>query len=334
MAKDNTVYVVTDPSIGGTFLSWTLHFLAGHDRYFKALDQSWEELTHNPLTKINSHGFMPNRIQDLERFDSVTSLLNRQETPSFHTVYFHNFRDDSTTPQAINQLATATNKILVLSDPLFPLYKCKLEGRNLTIKVDDPSQRYSSFQEQHEAMIDLFFKESVQKWKELDLNEIWDQREFLALNIRPFDTIQILPHIHDNIQHHYIEAVDFWTNGDNVIIDAMDYLGIEINKKRLEQWIPIFCQWKTMHHDRLRFAWNFNSIVQAIIDGRDMDLDRFNLDIVREAAIQHVLIYQYGLNFKTFNLLKMNNTKDLHNLLEKNIHEIQPYDIARARYVK
>jgi hypothetical protein len=53
-----------------------------------------------------------------------------------------------------------------------------------------------------------------------------------------------------------------------------------------------------------------------------MDLTRFNLDLMQEACIQHHLIYNYNLNFKTWQLEKFSDTKQLHSLLELNTHQI------------
>ena len=53
-----------------------------------------------------------------------------------------------------------------------------------------------------------------------------------------------------------------------------------------------------------------------------MDLEKFNLDLMQEAAIQRELIYNYSLNLKTWQLEKFTNTKQLHNLLEPNLHPI------------
>jgi len=58
-----------------------------------------------------------------------------------------------------------------------------------------------------------------------------------------------------------------------------------------------------------------------------MDLSRFELNLNQEASIQHVLIYKYDLNLKTWGLEKFpNNTKKLHELLEPNIHKITQYN--------
>ena len=53
-----------------------------------------------------------------------------------------------------------------------------------------------------------------------------------------------------------------------------------------------------------------------------MDLEKFNLDLMQEAAIQRELIYNYSLNLKTWQLEKFTNTKQLHGLLEPNLHPI------------
>jgi hypothetical protein len=55
-----------------------------------------------------------------------------------------------------------------------------------------------------------------------------------------------------------------------------------------------------------------------------MDLNRFNLDIVQEAAIQHILLYKHSLSIKTWQLEKFNNTKQINALLEPNTyHEVK-----------
>jgi len=47
------------------------------------------------------------------------------------------------------------------------------------------------------------------------------------------------------------------------------------------------------------------------------------MTLVYEAAVQHCLIYQHGLNLKTWNLQQFpSNAQDLHKLLEPNFHSI------------
>ena len=82
------IAILTDPGIGGTFLSWSLHFLAGHNRYYHAQTDSYCDLTDNPLTGGNSHNFLPNQANSLESFKEIYTGLSRTKTDQFHTIYF------------------------------------------------------------------------------------------------------------------------------------------------------------------------------------------------------------------------------------------------------
>jgi hypothetical protein len=63
-----------------------------------------------------------------------------------------------------------------------------------------------------------------------------------------------------------------------------------------------------------------DEIINLIIEGRPMDLKRFDLDVLQESVIQHFLLYKHNLNLKTFGLEKFENTLQLHNLLEPNVY--------------
>ena len=79
---------------------------------------------------------------------------------------------------------------------------------------------------------------------------------------------------------------------------------------------------------RIQWVSHFDEIMNAVLNGYTMDISSFNLDIMQEATIQHVLIYKYGLNLKTWELdVFPNNTKHIHELIEENIHPITPYKI-------
>ena len=89
-----------------------------------------------------------------------------------------------------------------------------------------------------------------------------------------------------------------------------------------QKWLLIYNQWKNVHKQKLMFVWYFDTIINNILQGIDFDLIRFNLDITQEATIQHFLIYKHNLNFKTWQLIKFTNTRQLHELLEPNIHPL------------
>jgi len=328
MSEKTTIGILTDPGIGGTFLSWSLYFLSGHDKYFNLKKSQWENLCRTPLTPINSHNFEPNQANSIDELTGIINTVESADTIDYHVIYFHNFLNTPAvdTETAVKNSVEKFSKILVVSNELVPLYQCKYQSRSLGFKFSNPQVRNNNWDEQHSEFINYFFSESKEKWEKLSLDNIWDYREFLALNLRPFDHLHITPYIDSRCNYFYIEAMDLWTNLDLIINDIFSYIEVDIEQKRLNEWKDVYDAWKKIHYDRLRFSFYFNKIIKNILDGVDMDLRRFNLDIVREAAIQHTLIYQHNLNFKTFNLEKLENTQQLHYLLEPNFHNVQSYN--------
>jgi len=79
--------------------------------------------------------------------------------------------------------------------------------------------------------------------------------------------------------------------------------------------------WQKKQLDLLDFCYNQPHIVDAIVNNLYYEID---LTFDQEIIIQHCLIYQHGLNLKTWQLEKFpNNTQDLHKLLEPNIHSVE-----------
>ena len=66
--------IIADGNKGGTFLSWTLHYLAGHKEYFSCQDGKFIELPTNILTDVNAHGFQPNQPNTLIQFKEYLNL--------------------------------------------------------------------------------------------------------------------------------------------------------------------------------------------------------------------------------------------------------------------
>lgn len=318
--------IVSDPAKGGTFLDWSIHYLAGHSRHYSAVkgNNTWQTLTDSPLTKTNSHGFISNQTSNLEKFNDTYNILNSVSCDEFHTIYFHNWNGTSVDidcKQAINTLQSNSNKLIFLKNHAI-LYDCKYNQRVLTEKRSSPGNFNKNFDEQHNDFIDYFFQHDKTDWQQQGLTNTWDYREFLALNLRPFETITIEPNIDLTKEHYYIDSKDLWIYFDLTVKDLFKYLNLEIQEQRYLSWSSIYLQWKELHRDRLQFDFYFKQIIDYILKGHSMDLERFNLDIVQEAAIQHELIYNHSLNLKTWQLEKFINTQQLHSLLESNSHKI------------
>lgn len=323
------VSVITDPSVGGTFLTWSLEWLSGADDYFFAEDNEFKSLPDNPLTDINAHKFQPNQPVNLTQLKTCYSRLELIPTSRKHFVYFHNLENDdrsyppdpSLDRTAIEIAFTKSKKCIFLKlSASALLYRVNQRGRSLNPKFNS-LQKNQTFEEQNEDFIDFFYAEDKKNWYNvLQLTEVWDQREFLALNLRPFDQITF-DHTHlAGRQYFLLDSLDCYFTFEHTISSLFDYLGVDIDQTRWHQWLSVYRQWQKLHVPRMKFAWYFQDIINAIIRGDDFDLDQFKLDLYQEAVIQHVLLYQHNLNLKNYNLKKFHSTAQLHNLLEPNIH--------------
>lgn len=316
------IAILSDPGVGGTFLNWTLHYLSGHVYYWNCLQKKLIKLTDQPLTQLNSHNFKPNQPNSLEQFQLIIQSIICKDD-QFSTIYFHNFRDSHETQQAVNiTQSIADNLIFLTQSSNSTLYHCKYESRVSQPLRFTTSGRSNNSNERYEDFTDYFFSESKNKWQDLNLNQIWDKREFIALNFDTSKVSSIKPFLDYSVPHYTIDVFDLWNMCDTLIPDLFKNLKLKIDKSRFESWLAVYRDWQKLHRQQQRFMWYFEKIIQYIVDGCYMDLEQFQLDIVQEAAIQRELIYGRGLNLKTWQLEKFQNTQQLHALLEPNIHPL------------
>lgn len=324
------VSLLTDSSVGGTFVSWSIHYLAGHEDYYHAIQNKKLVLTDNPIDKLNAHNFEPNQTTTKEDFEKVLHNLINQKTDTFHSIYFHQFWNkkpksyDSDTANAIHQLKPHAKKTVLI--PLTyqeALYNFSYIPREKsTNSWFNPDVYIKSAPERWKEFFDYFFSDESKTWKFQNLTNVWDQRECLALNLRPFEFCSILENINVDHDAYTLHPMELWNRFEFGVIDLFDYLEVVLDKNRYKKWVHIYNNWKTLHQQRVMFVWYFDRIIEYILSGRSLDLSKFKLDIVQEAAIQHALIYKHNLNLKSWQLDKFINTKQLHNLLEPNIHPI------------
>ena len=322
--------ILTDSGVGGTFITWSLHYLAGHTEYFNHKTNSWCELISTPLTNINAHNFKPNQPTSYNEFNDCLVKLINCKSNNFHTMYFHNFREAEVniftdTQAAVDKVIPVATKLIVLTNqPKNSLYHKSLRSRILTYKLNNLTEINLSNEEQLDDYINHFFKESFIKWKELQLTNTWDKREFIALNFRK-NAISIAPCIDLSVDHFDIDCLELFNTADAMISSLFDYLEIKLDTDRFFKWNQIYQSWRELHYNRLNFVWHFDKIIEYILKGYYLDLGRFDLDIVQEAFIQHELIYKHNLGLKTWQLEKFQNTQQLHALLEPNTHLLSTY---------
>lgn len=312
------ISLLTDPDVGGHFVAWSIRYLSGQKSYYYFADQQELALTEHPLTEKNSHRHKENVTQDR---DTMQQWLS-QDVPGLH-VFYNTFFNNATTDTVstidtklmLEKIASHAQNIVLVDNPQENvLFYCKYKKRALG-KFQNEDAYYQHF-------IDTYYANSEQQWPSITTDNIWDKRELYALVFRPFEQ-QKIKDFYTVVQPHFLlSTTDLWTSFDRTVLDLMDYLELTVDKAGYENWINVYKHWQSLLHDRLRFCWYFDEIINAILENRYIDLQRFELDIMRESAILHRLIHKHNLNLKSWQLEKFSNTQQLHNLLEPNIHSV------------
>jgi hypothetical protein len=321
------IAVLTDPACGGTFLTWSLYYLTGQTEYYSVTQQQKTSLISDPVTVNNAHGFRPNQPNMSAHFIDQVDALSNRPAEEFNVVYFHNFGDCNQQPGGPTSVAIDTTikhfekRVYLGISPQNSLYQFAYDKRVLSPNPQT-GKPFSSQQEQYQNFIETYFEQSRKIWQEHGLTQVWDQREFLALNCRPNDIVRISDVHGFDFDHFYIDSMDLWTQFDSTVLKLFEYLELDIDPGRWDQWLEVYNKWKKIHYQRIRFVMYFDTIIQYILQGNSMDLESFDLDIMQESAIQHTLIYNHNLNLKTWQLNKFLNTQQLHSLLETNTHSL------------
>ena len=327
---NNIIGIVADGDGGGTFLSWTIHYLSGQDHYYYCKQNQWINLTNDPLTNTNSHNFYPNQPKTTNEFYEIFNKL--ENIDAMHCLYFHEFKEPDENGKIkivmpyneVNYLQSTVKKGINLTfNKHHNAYKTAFISRSNTApNWTNYSVPLASSDESFNSYIDRFFNKNKQKWDDPNLTNSWDKREFIALNFNFKEHTNMHQSITDYSSNSFYElnCLDLFTQFDITVYKMFDYLNLIINTDRFEKWSRVYNKWKKLHYTRLRFIWYFDTIIKSILYGKSMDLQEFNLTILQEAAIQQSLIYDYSLNLKTWQLEKFINTKQLHDLLEPNSH--------------
>lgn len=333
------IYCATSArSVGCTFLDWSIYWLSGQQEFYQTASRSWIPLIDNPLAKnklANAHAHLKNHpcgfravkleIAYLKEVASKANISSCYPIPLYletaceelgidpstladaHTQHLINRYVEQDYRDALTWLWEQSVPVIYVSvDPCARGYFWQNRSRSTDV-----------VQREHQ---DRYFSESQRIWNDLALSNIWDQRERMALDIRPFDPLEFanftLP-----FEHHWINCQTLWFDTEHAVLDAMGYLDLSVDQSRLEIWRPIMTNWQKIHNDQLMFYRSLPEIVEATVKGHYFRLP--SLSLWQETIVLHCLIYQHNLNLKSWQLDRFpNNTIDLHALLEPNIHPL------------
>lgn len=345
LIKSKTYCVTTMYNVGCTFLDWSIMYLSNQTHYFQIQQNQVLQLPNDPLTSANAHGYKKNHPHGLKNLKHAIEILELQSSCKLTSVYpgpphldtiavEHNIPIDTSLKSNMYSLLHHQRSeyhamieycfdksipvVYVAVDPSFAIFMLLPRSKD---RLTWENRSASSDTEAQSELHRLLYNDQDQYWKDQNLINIWDQRERLALDLRPFDMSHPQNTNGFSRPHCWIDSRDLWYRGETVIHNIMDFLNLPINADRLESWILIYHKWRTLANKNIEFSVNLDHIVNSIVMGWYYPLP--DLDLYQEAVIQHCLIYQHNLNIKTWQLSKFpNNTQLLHDLLEPNTHRL------------
>ena len=152
------IAILTDPATGGTFLNWTVHYLAGHTQYWNCDQNQLISLTDNPITSLNAHNFVPNQPQSLTQLQDTINSIKLNHHAQFNTIYFHDFRNYDETQQAVTSTQHVADKLIFLTQSSnSALYHCSYAGRVASGHKWGEAGIYYSPDEKYDNFVDYFF---------------------------------------------------------------------------------------------------------------------------------------------------------------------------------
>jgi hypothetical protein len=355
------VIAATGP-YGAVFLEWSIYFLSGQESYFhsklgnsKLVDNplsnnSFDDYQVNPVTRekyynkpFNAHGHSKNICQGLDAMHDFISQLTKenpqhnvvwhQMLPEWHTASKKLSIESTTQPSdaqlvikqmrkdfgdAINLCLSNEYKVIYLAfDPRIPLYLINERRPHQKLYYEDVKNN------DHEKIL----RDSLKKflnWTDEELDApIWDRREKLALDQRPYELLKQINIVFDQtLPYHHLNCQTLWFNGESEIKKIMAYLELSIVEKKLQQWLPIYQSWQKIQFDFLDFSIRVPDIIQAILNGWHYDIGTLTFE--EEVVILHDLMYRHGLSIKSWQLDKLpTSAKILHSLLEPCPHKLE-----------
>jgi hypothetical protein len=279
--------------LGCTFLNWSLHYLSGDTRTWYEEEKSWIRIIENPLTKNDSHGFKKNHpmtISDWKKLIDIFSSYDRNNKFSFYGITLgtgkkwnmENFNE------AISYSIDKKIKLIYLGTE-YSTYNL-VERSQFSVGWD-------------QALRNKIYMKNIKEYFETVPNlesltgTISKARDFLSLSMgnikEPLDQEIIKDHSsHENFL--FVNCHELLTNEKECLKGLFNFLNLEIDSSRMDNWLEVHSKWKENLLPLLNFYRDLPTILSSIINGVSHPLEQYRLDIFTEAIIQYELMKKHN----------------------------------------
>jgi len=346
----NRAVIMAELSVGGTFLDWSLYYFSETREFYNPLDDSYNNLVTDPITSTNAHKhnkihpasfeefkFCIDQLSNNKNFYSIYPWLGLTLSSNIDVLKFlrNNKFDVNNDWEKYNK---ELNKELNPMQILFQNYLIEHKLKTVFISNTLEDQLYTLFNSHREQssspeseiklFYNKFFSGTTGKW---ETSNMWELRENLALSWRPFNPLMHQLNVSlPNSLIYEISSSDMIDRLDLKIRELLTFFKIDQNTKKFDHWQQIYQSWRKLHD--IKFHRNWKLILDNIVSGQDHDLSEYDMNITKDAFIQHILLYKYNLSINGYKITNFpTNTKLIHALLEPNPH---PLDTVYQEFIK
>lgn len=260
---------------GQSFLDWSLYYLTGRDKFWN-MKFGWQDLLTDPTTGRNAHLHLKNHPKG--SYDLLEFLDKAKELDSDQLITVHPFSSHET---GLGEFTAVIQTCL------------ENDVRLIMMRQTKPYPYFAS--ERNEITDEEELATLRQRIGYADANRktIRDQMSFRLIN-NSNDFIDNVNYFHTRFDSKldYVMTDQQWANDtEKVMLEVIDSLKLEIKKDRLESWRVIRNKWR-QNYGRL-IDWyekDLTKVVDAILQGKDLDLDPYGITLAKEIVIMAHLL--------------------------------------------
>ena len=286
---------------GVTFLDWSFHYLKGNDHFWNK-KEGLIQLTSDPLQDVNAHNHFKNHPGEFKLWHKFIDKAEKQipNIPNDITFYPWVYHTGKPTEWVdnINQLIRKGVRVVIIKK---------------TLEYPYANERTPATYEQ---AIECFLNEnpeidretSYQKLRELcSLREIAYQKSWLD------DIDSAFGSLDEGVV--VVNDTEYINDTENCIKMIFSRLDRQIDPDRLIKWRPIQKKWNQNYWEGLRLHTDLPKIINAIVDGTDLDLAKYSLGFFEESLIMARLMKDKARRLVLPTVFFPKNAKELHNFL-------------------
>ena len=260
---------------GQSFLDWSLYYLTGRDKFWN-MKFGWQDLLTDPTTGRNAHLHLKNHPKG--SYDLLEFLDKAKELDSDQLITVHPFSSHET---GLGEFTAVIQTCL------------ENDVRLIMMRQTKP---YPYFASERNEITDEEELETLRQrigYAKANRKTIRDQMSFRLIN-NSNDFIDNVNYFHTRFDSKldYVMTDQQWANDtEKVMLEVIDSLKLEIKKDRLESWRVIRNKWR-QNYGRL-IDWyekDLAKVVDAILQGKDLDLDPYGITLAKEIVIMAHLL--------------------------------------------